>query len=190
MSSAVRNSLNGLSKVIPSNGTMDSALNITLESVKADIGKTWKESEILTYTSIILVADIEAIITKLDAECKESPCTFTEAIKTAATESLEADWTTLHEDKTAEAVQSILTTAFLDFGQYFFDFDHFLIDKIVESKFVIPPINTSSITNVTTLDELKTLVTDTFWTPLNAMCGADCGPTKVNTFCFNSTFIK
>ena len=38
MSSAVRNSFNGLNKVIPSNGTMDSALNITLESVKDDIG--------------------------------------------------------------------------------------------------------------------------------------------------------
>ena len=38
LSSAVRNSLNGLSKEIPSNGTMDSALNITLESVKEDIG--------------------------------------------------------------------------------------------------------------------------------------------------------
>ena len=52
LSSAVRNSFNGLSKVIPSNGTMDSALNITLESVKADIGKTWRESEITHfYTS-------------------------------------------------------------------------------------------------------------------------------------------
>ena len=38
LSSAVRNSFNGLNKVIPSNGTMDSALNITLESVKDDIG--------------------------------------------------------------------------------------------------------------------------------------------------------
>ena len=54
----------------------------------------------------------------------------------------------------------------------------FLIYQVSESKFVIPPIDTSSITNVTTLDELKTLVTDTYWTPLNAMCGADCGPTK------------
>ena len=80
--------------------------------------RLWKNQIYLPYLSIVLVADIEAIITKLDAECKESPCTFTEAIKTAATESLEADWTTLHEDKTAEAVQSILTTAFLDFGQY------------------------------------------------------------------------
>ena len=50
---------------------------------------------------------------------------------------------------------------------------------ILESKFVIPPIDTSTITNETTLDELKTLVTDTYWTPLNAMCGADCGPPKV-----------
>ena len=39
LSSAVRNSFNGLSKVIPSNGTMDSELNITLESVKDDIGR-------------------------------------------------------------------------------------------------------------------------------------------------------
>ena len=140
--------------------------------------RLWKNQR-YSLIHIILVADIEAIITKLDAECKESPCTFTEAIKTAATESLEADWTTLHEDKTAEAVQSILTTAFLDFGQYCLNIGHFLIDIIVESKFVIPPINTSSITNVTTLDELKTLVTDTYWTPLNAMCGADCGPPKV-----------
>ena len=53
-----------------------------------------------------------------------------------------------------------------------------LIYQVSESKFVIPPIDTSSITNVTTLDELKTLVTDTYWTPLNALCGADCGPTK------------
>ena len=81
-------------------------------------------------------------------------------------------------------MQSILTTAFLDFGQYCLNIGHFLIDIIVESKFVIPPINTSSITNVTTLDELKTLVTDTYWTPLNAMCGADCGPTKVKPLFF------
>lgn len=73
-----------------------------------------------TDSSIILVADIESIITKLDAECKESPCTFTEAIKTTATESLDTEWTTLHEDKTAEAVQNSLTTAFSDFGQYHF----------------------------------------------------------------------
>ena len=73
-----------------------------------------------TGNSIILVADIETIITKLDAECKESPCTFTEAIKTTATESLETEWTTLHEDKTAEAVQNSLTTSFSDFGQYYF----------------------------------------------------------------------
>ena len=66
------------------------------------------------------MVDIEAIITKLDAECKETPCTFTEAIKTAATESLDTEWTTLHEDKTAEAVQVCLTTSFSDFGQYFF----------------------------------------------------------------------
>lgn len=119
MSSAVRNSFNGLNKVIPSNGTMDSALNITLESVKDDIGIIRID---LTDRLILFhpVADIEAIITKLDAECKESPCTFTEAIKTAATESLDTDWTTLHEDKTAEAVQVCLTTSFSDFGQYFF----------------------------------------------------------------------
>ena len=36
----------------------------------------------------------------------------------------------------------------------------------------MPAINTSSITNETTLDALRTEITTLFWRPLNSACGA------------------
>ena len=73
--------------------------------------------EVEAILQFFLDADIEAIIAKLDAECKESKCTFTEDIWVEAGVSFQMDWTTLHEDKTAEAVQNSLVTAFSDFGK-------------------------------------------------------------------------
>ena len=47
-----------------------------------------------------------------------------------------------------------------------------------ETKFEVPAINTSSITNETTLEQLRTEITTLFWRPLNSACGpadtADC----------------
>ena len=45
------------------------------------------------------------------------PCSFTADIQTLATDTLEANWTSLHQTKTAEAVTNILTSTFSDFGK-------------------------------------------------------------------------
>ena len=63
---------------------------------------------------------MEALIAVLDADCSADeavPCSFTADIQTLATDTLEANWTSLHETKTAEAVTNILTSTFSDFGR-------------------------------------------------------------------------
>ena len=80
---------------------------------------------------------MEALIAALDADCSADeavpcrystvqyntvqystvPCSFTADIQTLATDTLEANWTSLHETKTAEAVTNILTSTFSDFGR-------------------------------------------------------------------------
>ena len=86
---------------------MDSALNITLDTIKDDLS-----------------GEIAGIITKLDEDCTAVPCTFTADIKTAADDMLEANWTSLHAMKNAENVTNALESVFLGFGrllQAFFD---------------------------------------------------------------------
>jgi len=94
---AIRNSFKQIETVIL-NGTMDSALNITLDTTKDD-----------------LAVEIAGIITKLDEDCTAVPCSFTADIKTAADELLDANWTSLHAMKNAENVTHVLETVFLAF---------------------------------------------------------------------------
>ena len=63
------------------------------------------------------MTEVEGIIGKLDADCATAPCSFTEDIKTAELAIIEANWTSLHTTKTADAVNSVLVAAFYAFGE-------------------------------------------------------------------------
>ena len=65
-----------------------------------------------------LQADLDTIFTNLNSDCAADPCSYTGDTVTAVTETLEANWTSLTETKTDEAVTTVLRNAFANFGKF------------------------------------------------------------------------
>ena len=82
------------------NGSLEFTLNVTLDTSKDEVS-----------------AEVERVIAAVDADCSADPCSFTADIKTAATEMVEANFTELFVNKSDEAVNNALSSAFVDFGK-------------------------------------------------------------------------
>jgi len=122
------------------NGSLEFTLNVTLDTSKDEVS-----------------AEVERVIAAVDADCSADPCSFTADIKTAATEMVEANFTDLFVNKSAEAVNNALSSAFVDF----------------ESRLSTGSGASPAITVNTTLDEMKTMITS-YWAEINSNCGGDC----------------
>ena len=64
-----------------------------------------------------LQTELDTIFTNLNSDCAADPCSYTGDTATAVTETLEANWTSLTETKTDEAVTTVLRNAFTNFGK-------------------------------------------------------------------------
>lgn len=87
-------------ELIYGNGTLVFDLNVTMDTTKEEIA-----------------AEVDRVVALVDADCAADTCTFTPDLKTSVTDMLEANWTTLHEGKTAAAVAGVLSATFADFGE-------------------------------------------------------------------------
>ena len=90
----------GIEELLPNEGTTNTTLNITMD--------TSKES---------LQTELNTIFNNMNSDCSTAPCSYTEDTVTVVTETLEANWTTLTETKTDDAVTEVLRNAFANFGK-------------------------------------------------------------------------
>lgn len=103
LQSALTSLFTSIDDLLPNEGSIstNSSLNISMDTSKEN-----------------LKTDLDNILASLNSDCKADPCTYTVNTTTAITETLEANWTSLTETKTDEAVTTVLRNAFTNFGKF------------------------------------------------------------------------
>ena len=101
LQSALTSLFTSIEDLLPNEASTNSSLNISMDTSKEN-----------------LKTELDNILGSLNSDCKADPCTYTVNTTTVVTETLEANWTSLTETKTDEAVTTVLRNAFTNFGKF------------------------------------------------------------------------
>ena len=101
LQNALTSLFTNIDDLLPNESSTNSTLNISMDTSKEN-----------------LKTELDRILASLNSDCKADPCSYTVNTTATITETLEANWTSLIETKTDEAVTTVLRNAFTNFGKF------------------------------------------------------------------------